>query len=453
MIAVLVACTDPAVVDDSTVEDDSPVESVVDSVVEAWTPLGSAPVYESEESGAATGAAFADIDGDGDAELVIAYGNDVERGPLAVYENLGGSLEETASWNSASDHYFGQLAVGDLNGDGWIDVAVSRFLGDEGWDEPGGVQIYLNEGGVLGDTPSWEASGFYSFSAALGDVDLDGDLDLAVAAGEPYRHDPELSLLFENDGAGAFEEVWTTETPRFSFDAAWFDADADGDLDLAFANARSPHTIYLSEDGVLDPEPWWTAPGPDSKFEGNTLDWGDVDDDGALDLVVSDNDQLGGDGTISLYCGPDFELCWVSQDEPRYQSAVSLEDVDQDGDVDLAAGAWGVDDYLGDPVRLYRNNEGVLDTEATWSSGDKGVVEALTWADLDLSDAVEETVSGESLVAIPWRGQVLHTEGGVAGDGYLSGPGTVEATVLAPSPRDLAVSHWDRSVGNHVYGR
>ena len=451
MIAVLVACTDPVVPDDSSVPDDSPVESRGETGEPDWNPLPRMPDYESEESGAATGAAFADIDGDGDADLVVAYGNDVERGPLAVYENLDGELEESASWQSADDHYFGHLAVGDLDGDGLVDVAVSRFLGDRGWDEPGGVEVYLNQGGELGATPAWSAEGFYSFSCALGDLDLDGDLDLAVAAGEPYRHDPEVSRVFQNDGTGSFTEVWTTESPRYSFDAAWFDADLDGDLDLAFANAQSAHAIYLSEAGVLDPEPWWTASGAPTKFEGNTLDWGDVDGDGTLDLVISDNDQLGGDGTVSLYCGPDFELCWISEDEPRYQSAVSLEDVDQDGDLDLAAGAWGVDDYYGDPVRIYRNDEGTLDTEATWSAEAKGVVEALTWADLDRSHELVETVSGSGLVLV--GGPVVAVSGGVAGDRYISGPGALEAQVLAPAPRDLAVSHWDRSVGNHVYRR
>ncbi|HJN74166.1 MAG TPA: VCBS repeat-containing protein [Myxococcota bacterium] len=451
MIAVLVACTSPVGPDSPSESNESRAETGIED--SEWEPLPEHPDYESKDSGAATGAAFADIDGDGDADLVVAYGNDVEPGPLSVYENLDGSLEESASWTSAEDHYFGHLAVGDLDGDGFVDVVVSRFLGDDRWDEPGGVQVYLNSGGTLSPTPAWETEGFYTFSCALGDVDLDGDLDLAIAAGEPYYHEPEVSRVYYNDGEATFTETWTTETPRYSFDVAWFDADADGDLDLAFANAETPHTIYLSEDGELDPEPWWTAAGADSKFEGNTLDWGDVDGDGTMDLVVSDNDQLGGDGTVSLYCGPDFSLCWISQDEPRFQSAVSLEDVDQDGDLDLAAGAWGVVDYYGDVVRLYRNNDGVLDTETTWSSSSKGVIEAFAWADLDLSHEIVETVSGMGLVEVPGRGPVLEIAGGVAGDGYVSGPGVVEASYLAPAPRDLAVSHWDRTVGNHVYRR
>jgi len=445
MFAVLVACTDPVVLDDSAPGDDS----VVDSAPEEpdWAPFSALPDWESQESGVATGMDFADMDGDGDQDLVVAYGNDIQRGPIMVYENLGGELSESAAWTTSADHYYGHIAVGDIDGDGAPDVVASRFLGDEGWDEPGGVQAWRNTGEGL--ELQWEDSGFYSFSCALGDLDLDGDLDLAVAAGEPYRHDPELSRVYTNDGTGSFTATWTTESSRWSFDVGWFDADADGDLDLVFANEATPHTIYLSEGGVLEESPAWEAAG--DGFEGNSLDWGDVNGDGAVDLVISDNDQRGGSGTINLYCGPDFGRCWTSQDEARYQSAVSLEDIDQDGMIDLAAGAWGIGSTYGDPVRLYRNSSGSLDTNPTWISEGVGVIEAFAWADLDRSHEVVEIVSGTGLVEVD--GPVISVVGGVAGDGYISGEGAVEAEVLAPAPRDLAVSHWDKGIGNHVYRR
>ena len=74
-------------------------------------------------------------------------------------------------------------------------------MGEERFDEPGGVQVFLNAEGALESEPFWEEHGFFTFSSALGDIDGDGDLDLAVAAGEAYYNEPESSLLFCNDQA------------------------------------------------------------------------------------------------------------------------------------------------------------------------------------------------------------------------------------------------------------
>lgn len=414
-----------------------------------WPPLDPEAHWVSTDRGVATGLAWADMDRDGDPDLVVAYGNDIEPGRLVVYDNDDGELSEEPGSRTASDHYFGHLSVGDVDGDGWPDVAVSRFLGDAGWSAPGGVQVYRNDAGVLEEHPSWEIEGFQSFSCALGDRDNDGDLDLAVAVGEPYQHDPDLSLVFDNDGTGDFGEgpAWTMEAPRHAMDVGWVDLDDDGFLDLVFATEPDPHVAYLNPGGVLSETPDWEAP-VDGSFEGNTLDWGDVDGDGLMDLVISDNDQKGGPGVVRLYCGAELALCWTQADDPDYQSAVSLEDVDGDGHLDLVAGAWW------GAVRLYRGDGSTLEAEPSWTSEkDDIVVEAFDWADADGSHWREATVSGTGLVAVPGRGRVLSVEGGVAGFGYASGPGALTVRYLEARARDLAVSDWTKGSGNRVYGR
>lgn len=427
-----------------------PVDSVTspeDSARPSWPSLSRAPTYESTEDSYATGLAWVDIDRDGDADLLVASGNDMREESLYLYRNVDGQLELTASWVSQFVAFFGHLAVADLNGDGWPDLAVSRFLGPDRFDSPGRVEVYLNREGSLSDTPDWASPPVYTFSCALGDMDRDGDADLAVAVGEPYQAAPAPSLVFENDGQGDFGEgpVWTTEAPRHSLDVAWVDLDGDGWLDLSFANIATGHTAYRNLGGSLEDEPFWTAEGESTRFEGNTLDWGDVDGDGLPELAISDNSQLGGLGTTSLYCGPTLERCWEST-EPRMSSAVSLEDLDGDGAPELILGSWW------GPVEIFANVGG-FSTTPTQDSGTRTVVEAFAWEDLDGSDREVVVVEGEGLVPIPWRGRVLSVSGGVATDGYLSGPGTVRAEVLAPAPRDLAVTNWDPNVGNHLYTR
>jgi hypothetical protein len=459
LVLVLTGCAEPLVDSgESTEVHEETGPDTSSSIPETLSSLGADPIWESQDQGVATGLGFADFDGDGDADLVVAYGNDIRAGPVVIYENQDGVLDELPSWEGARNRFHGHLSTGDLDGDGWVDLAVSVFLGDGGWDDPGGVDIYLNRQGVLSAEPDWSASGFYSFSSTLGDVDLDGDLDLAVAVGEAYSHAPDRSRLYINDGSGNLgtEPVWTTESDRHSFDAAFMDINRDGYLDLAFANHGSAHTLYLGGSDGLSESPDWEADG--SHFEGNTLDWGDVDGDGFLDLVISDNEQMKGDGRIRIYCGPELAQCWESEDVSAMQSAVSLEDLDGDGRLELVAGAWlgegSPSDGWGHFVRVYDQGEEGLGTQpAWWSTPGDIVVEAFAWADLDGSDFVEQVVEGEGLVALPQRGRVLEVQGGVAGDGYISGPGTVWARYLEPRSRDLAVSDWNLENGNLLFAQ
>jgi len=340
-----------------------------------------------------------------------------------------------------------------VDGDGRTDVVVSVMLAPDG-EGPGGVAFYRNTGGQLTSVPVWESEErFHSFSLALGDVDLDGDLDLAVAVGEPFFHDPGQNLLFLREG-GAFAEpsAWRSEPVRHSMDVAFLDADGNGALDLAFANDLEAHTLYLNTGdgtapGLPSTTPSWEAThGP---FEGNSLDHGDVDGDGHTDLVFSDSNYwLGGRGTLSLYCGPAFTHCWESADPAGYQSAVALVDLDGDDDLDLAAGKWW------DRVRFYRN-EGGLETLPSDETAHQAVVEAFAFHDTDgaaLDDLVFEAEG--PLVPLP---RPCHPRAsdppGTWTDGWLvvPGGGTVQVTCGVSPALDLLVTDWDEDEGSALY--
>jgi len=375
--------------DEDTSSPSGPVDEI-DTSDDVWDPLQPTARWVSQYDGYGTGGGFADIDGDGDVDLVVAHGNDMVPGHLTVFENDAGSFLEEPAWLNHTPAYYGHLALGDVNGDGWTDVVVARFLGDERFDEPGGVEVYLNREGRLEEMPSWEVSGFFTFSVDLGDMDGDGDLDLAVAVGESYENEPDHSRVFAGDGAGGFGEdpVWIAPEMAYSFDVQWADFDGDGWLDLAFARQQAGHVVYANEEGVLSADSMWEADPIDGPFEGNTLDVGDVDGDGLVDLVVSDNDQLGGVGQVRLWCGPKLDLCW-STPQP-YASAVSLFDWDEDDDLDLAYGGWW------SSVSIVENVEGAFSSAPVWSSTkDDIVVEALDWADVD-------GVSGAELMVTDW---------------------------------------------------
>src|SRR5512137_491079 len=105
------------------------------SMVSQTIPYNTSPDWTSIANGhRATGLGLADINGDGWKDLVVANGNDMARQNLVVYYNNGdGTFPLDPSWESADIDYHGHLACGDIDQDGDIDVAVSVYIGESGF--------------------------------------------------------------------------------------------------------------------------------------------------------------------------------------------------------------------------------------------------------------------------------------------------------------------------------
>ncbi|HSW55223.1 MAG TPA: FG-GAP-like repeat-containing protein [Ignavibacteriaceae bacterium] len=334
-----------------------------------------------------TGGAFADIDKDGWPDFVVANGNDIYRQQLVVYFNNGdGTFPTTPNWQSADIDYHGHLDVGDVNGDGWPDVAVSVYIGPSGFGSPGKVKLYLNNAGTLSSNPDWVSGDMvYTFSCSFGDADGDGDLDLAVAGGESYQNNPEQPRIYYNIG-GTLESLpsWKATASQYSYDVNWADFDNDGDLDLVFAGESTPNRIFENVNGTISLTPIWQS--TDASQYANSLFVGDVNNDGYLDLAISDNSQLGGSGRFKIYLNNNGTMSttpfWTSTFS-GYGSGINLADIDNDNDLDLITGGWW------QPVRIYLNSGGTFTTTPQYTSTSTSVVEVIVMGDVD-KDAVQD---------------------------------------------------------------
>ncbi|MFH2056937.1 MAG: FG-GAP-like repeat-containing protein [bacterium] len=341
------------------------------------------PIWQSSESSVtSTGLVWQDADHDGDLDLFISNGNDITQSPDFIYYNNGSAIPTTHTWSTGSADYSGHCAVGDINGDGYPEFVVANYIAP-GWGATNSQQ-YPNNGGVFSTTPAWTSPHqFHSFSSEFGDVDGDGDLDLAFACGEGYNQIKEnLRVYYNVGGALSTDSFWLSGSTTYMLDLAWADYDRDGDLDLAFCGDEARVWLYLNNNGVLTALPVWMSGDPSHS---NTLSWGDIDGDGYLELAVADNFQNGGEGNFKVYKNNAGSLSltpfWESA-TGGYGSSVCWYDFDRDGDQDLATGRWWGE------VTIYENTGTTLSASPVWLSNISFVVEEIRTCDID-GDGVE----------------------------------------------------------------
>ncbi|HUU94811.1 MAG TPA: FG-GAP-like repeat-containing protein [Phycisphaerae bacterium] len=237
------------------------------------------PGWYSAEPGRAWNnyAVLFDFDHDNDIDVITANQGvypDSYR-PIYIFRNHDGTLETVPSWQSAEWSIQGFLAMADYDGDGWEDLAVSKWVNFESG-------IYKNAGGTLQTSPVWTTGDDDSDKGvAWADVDDDDWPDLVLG------HDP--TLLYGNEG-GTLSVTWSSGAGYFGHsDIRFCDVDRDGDPDLAETHFSDGKVhIYLNQDGTLETMPSWTY---DSPTVGTAIAFGDITGNGWPDLIVGNSGE------------------------------------------------------------------------------------------------------------------------------------------------------------------
>jgi hypothetical protein len=321
------------------------------SGVPAW-------MVEGNQAGAGFGYAVStagDVNGDGYDDVIVGACNfsdgQTGEGRACVYLGSVSGLNSAYAWQAESNQagaHFGATvaAAGDVNGDGYDDVAVGAPYWHEGSaPDVGKVYLYLGSPSGLSPTPAWTAIGYepYSYSAtglySAGDVNADGYADLIVGA------------------------PWTSNGYGWAF-------------------------LYLGSPSGLSSTPAWGRQGEQSLglFGCSVAGAGDVNGDGYGDVMIGSRWHDFGevdDGRAYLFLGNasglEYDYSWA---EGGYQAGAEFGmnvapagDVDGDGFSDVVIGAWKHDDGGNEDsgrAYVFRGSPYGLEDTASWiASGDQ----------------------------------------------------------------------------------
>ena len=240
--------------------------------------------------------AFADLDGDGDLDMVLGAAN----GTITEFKNIGNKTSPnfTMNWPMFSSIDVGDYSVpefADINGDGLADLVIGR--GD-------GTLVYYKNTGTA-SVPVWTLDPTFNgidagtFSApALADLDGDGDLDLTLgnAAGD---------IIYYKNTGNPMIPVWTLDTATFQTinngatrkpgtysDPDYFDIDNNSVLDLTSGVQKGKFgalVFYYNEGSKTVPNCDFLFPGAFNNVRGGDYthpEWADLNGDGKKDLIV-----------------------------------------------------------------------------------------------------------------------------------------------------------------------
>lgn len=284
---------------------------------------------------------WGDFDNDGDLDLAIS-GNTADGDRAYIFRNDDGVfIDIEAGLPMVSD---GAVKWGDFDNDNDLDLFISG-----NWI----AKVFRNDGGIFNDTG--QEFGFWASTAmAWGDHDNDGDLDILLTGDSGAGA---KSSIFENDN-GVFIDTEILLGGLMAGTAHWIDMDNDGDLDISLSgyNDALEARFYLYENnGGGSFDPYFGG------IEGVALgavDWGDFDNDGDLDMIMSGKATGCGAFVAGIYRN-DFPFFYKIGNSftMLFRGAARWADYDNDGDLDFII--TGLTASETPASKNYRNTDGM----------------------------------------------------------------------------------------------
>jgi hypothetical protein len=312
-------------------------------------------------------AGIGDLNGDGKPDLAVSHGDLNTSGAIGVFDNLGGGKFGTRQDYSTGSSPSG-LVLADLNADGRQDMATAD-------SNDGTVSVLLNNGHgfaivqpyVVGQAPS---------AIAAGDVDRSGTTDLVVADG---RADA-LKVLYNDPLYGFWWLGYATGQNPVA--VAVGDLNRDGSPDAVTANSAGSSVSvllnYADGTGYLQSKhDYGTTSTPTS------VAIGDLNGDGAPELAVAESDS------VSVFLNDGSGGFGSSHDYPAGTgpSAIAIADLNGDGKADVEV-ANAEDTSLS---VFLNNGDGTLQPGRNYMTGDGA--NSLAFGDLNADGRLDFATS------------------------------------------------------------
>ncbi len=328
-----------------------------------------------------SGVAIVDVNRDGAPDVVLVNSGAVQastrpaeaRTRLYINDGRGHFTDQTDAWKLPSTGYGMGVAAGDFDNDGWTDLFLTSYRGDDA--------LLRNTGSGFEDVTAKagiKADGLWSTSAGFFDLDNDGDLDLWTVRyikytpaldvktyhnrvhvySTPVVYEAIADRLLRNNGDGSFTDISTeaglTAAARKGLALAIGDIDSDGDADIYVANDSNPNQLWindghgkLKESGQLA----GVAYSEEGVEQGSMgADFSDTDNDGLLEIVCT---NFQGEPT-NIYRQQQPMLFRDVSDSTgvgeaaraRLKFGVDFFDADDDGDEDLLVANGHIEDNI-----------------------------------------------------------------------------------------------------------
>jgi hypothetical protein len=311
---------------------------------------------------AISGSSSADIDNDGDNDLVIACV------PSRVFFNdgLGSFTDSSAQVPAFTHHGSWAVAVGDYNEDRELDFIFAYSNGSHPGTFPAPCRLYQQQLPLFNPVqveihPFTDSLSSYS-NPYWSDYDLDGDMDLFIANG-PGDGTSVLDFCYKNLkielGVDSLERNTSDLFAQLTQDGKsynFIDYDNDLDLDLCITNDYgAPSRLFRNDGGI-----YIVGSTPFTNLATNVANcWGDYDNDGDQDVIITNKTQptkyYRNDGSGFTYLAGGFST-------PTATNGIANADYDNDGDLDIFINGLGsngntssVGLYINDTVAANRN--------------------------------------------------------------------------------------------------
>lgn len=338
--------------------------------------------------------AFSDIDGDGDKDLLITgFSKAANLARSELYRNDGNGNYTAIANHGITPLKNGTVVFADFDNDGDQDLLSIGQIEEMGVS----TILYENDGSGNFENMSSIFLGVRHYGKVkFVDIDGDGDQDALIIGVDPFSSNG-ITALYINDGTGNY--VRKTDTGLTDMRGLTFaigDIDGDGDLDLilnggSYVDGNQDRTKVYKNDGDGHFTLVNGTPFPNTTF--NEILFADVDGDGDQDVFV-----LGGSNApvTKLYLNDgNGNFSESSQSFPQvFQGMAAFADVDNDGDLDLifsGAQSMSANTTL---TKLYINNGAGNFTEALGMPFTNFTSGTVVFADVDGDNDLDVIFSG-----------------------------------------------------------